>query len=159
MMNKKEENYMINKELSETLTELNEVFNNTSIDVIKRIPKTFLQFVAENVSDTYEFKYDKTKSLKEQNLKPKTKGLIALVYRDFICNNEEKQIYNEKVSNVLKEIELEKREKYNPDNLFKNENKIKEDSGVLNEVNLVEVKDNFLYKLIKKVKSILFTKK
>lgn len=150
---------MINKELSETLTELNEVFNNTSIDVIKRIPKTFLQFVAENVSDTYEFKYDKTKSLKEQNLKPKTKGLIALVYRDFICNNEEKQIYNEKVSNVLKEIELEKREKYNPDNLFKNENKIKEDSGVLNEVNLVEVKDNFLYKLIKKVKSILFTKK
>lgn len=150
---------MINKELSETLTELNEVFNNTSIDVIKRIPKTFLQFVAENVSDTYEFKYDKTKSLKEQNLKPKTKGLIALVYRDFICNNEEKQIYNEKVSNVLKEIELEKREKYNPDNLFKNENKIKEDSEVLNEVNLVEVKDNFLYKLIKKVKSILFTKK
>ena len=150
---------MINKELSETLTELNEVFNNTSIDVIKRIPKTFLQFVAENVSDTYEFKYDKTKSLKEQNLKPRTKGLIALVYRDFICNNEEKQIYNEKVSNVLKEIELEKREKYNPDNLFKNENKIKEDSEVLNEVNLVEVKDNFLYKLIKKVKSILFTKK
>lgn len=150
---------MINKELSETLTELNEVFNNTSIDVIKRIPKTFLQFIAENVSDTYEFKYDKTKSLKEQNLKPKTKGLIALVYRDFICNNEEKQIYNEKVSNVLKEIELEKREKYNPDNLFKNENKIKEDSEVLNEVNLVEVKDNFLYKLIKKVKSILFTKK
>ena len=150
---------MINKELSETLTELNEVFNNTSIDVIKRIPKTFLQFIADNVSDTYEFKYDKTKSLKEQNLKPRTKGLIALVYRDFICNNEEKQIYNEKVSNVLKEIELEKREKYNPDNLFKNENKIKEDSEVLNEVNLVEVKDNFLYKLIKKVKSILFTKK
>ena len=87
---------MINRELSEAVTELNEVLNNTSIDILKRIPKSFLQFVAENTLESYEFKYDKTKSLKDQNLKPKTKGLIALIYRDFLCDDINKNIYKKR---------------------------------------------------------------
>ena len=163
---------MINRELSEAVTELNEVLNNTSIDILKRIPKSFLQFVAENTLESYEFKYDKTKSLKDQNLKQKTKGLIALIYRDFLCDDINKDIYNKKVSDTLKEIELEKREKYNPDNIFeKTENvqnveTIKNTGNIENikqnqtveETNLIEKQENLFSKIIKKIKSFFLKK-
>ena len=148
---------MVNKELSEAITELNEIFNNTSNDVLEKIPKSFLQFVNENVLDTYEFEYDKTKSLKEQNLKPKTKGLIALVYRDFLCDYYEKQKYNEKVLNIIKEIELEKREKYNPDAIFEKPKSIYipdlKQKEIIEETSLINKQDDLFTKLLKKIKN------
>lgn len=149
---------MISRELSEAMTELNEVFNNTSIDVLKKIPKSFLQFVNDNTSETYKFEYDKSKSLKEQNLKPKTKGLIALIYRDFLCEDDERQMYKEKVLKNIQEIELEKHKKYNPDTIFENKKNIDktklEQNEILEETNLISKQDNLFIRLINKIKSI-----
>ena len=48
----------------------------------------YLDFINKIASKTYKFDYDQSKSLNEQNLKPETRGLIALVYQDYICNDE-----------------------------------------------------------------------
>lgn len=52
------------------------------------------------------------------------------------------------------------KEKYNPDNLFKNRTQatIKEEKTVKENVDLVEVKESFFTKFIKKLKTILHIK-
>ena len=119
---------MISKELSEAAVELNTILEYTSQDVIDKIPKKFLAFMKKIASANYQFKYDTSKPLEEQNIKPKTKGLIALIYKDYLCDVQEKQEYLSTVSRVMAEIEQEKRELYNPNNIFKNrvQEKVKE---------------------------------
>lgn len=111
---------MVSKELSEAAVELNTILEYTSQDVIDKIPKKFLTFMKEIASTTYQFKYDTSKPLEEQNIKPKTKGLIALIYKDYLCDEQERQEYLNTVSRIMGEIEQEKRELYNPNNIFKN---------------------------------------
>lgn len=149
---------MVTKELSEAAVEFNCILNNTSPEIIKKIPKSFISFMKNIASTTYKFDYDKSKKLNEQNLKPETRGLISLVYSDYICNDKEKKEYINKCQNHLKIKEKEAREKYNPDNLFKN-SKAKtqnlENTTITEETAIVEYKKkNFIQKIFDKIKNL-----
>ena len=152
---------MVTKELSEAAVEFNCILENSSKTIIEKIPIKFLNFMKEIASKTYEFNYDKSKSLNEQNLKPETRRLIALVYQDYICNDEQKKEYIRKSRLFANKMEDLKREKYNPDNIFKNKNNYTESIEKLDsaETATVEYKEkNFLQKLFDKIKK-LFRKK
>lgn len=145
---------MVTKELSEAAVEFNCILENSSKTIIEKIPTKFLEFIKNIESKTYEFNYDKSKSLNEQNLKPETRGLIALVYEKYICNDDERRVYIKKCQSVMEEQERLKREKYNPNDLFN-----KEDKNIIekskNEVQIkVYKKENFLQKIIKNVKKL-----
>ena len=114
---------MVSKELSEAAVEVNEILKNTSPELVSKIPKKFIDFLKDIASKTYIFNYDVTKPLVEQSLKTKTKGLIALIYKDFLCDPKEKAEFNTYIYEVLENIEQEKRERYNTDNLFRNKTK------------------------------------
>ena len=124
---------MVTKELSEAAVEFNCILENSSKTIIEKIPIKFLNFMKEIASKTYEFNYDKSKSLNEQNLKPETRGLIALVYQDYLCDEEKKKQYLKKCSERMLKKELEKREKYNPDDLFKSRKKNQSQENVKEE--------------------------
>lgn len=109
---------MVTKELSEAAVEFNCILNNALPEITNKIPKSFISFMKNIASTTYKFDYDKSKKLNDQFLKPETRGLISLVYSDFICNNKEKEEYINKCQNYLRIKEQELREKYNFDNLF-----------------------------------------
>ena len=139
---------MISKELSEAAVEINVILENTSPEIVNKIPKKFRDFLKEIASKTYEFNYDDTKLLEEQNIKPKTKGLLALIYKDFLCEEHEKQEYINKAVKVMENIEQIKREKYNPDDIFKKANKDTETANMeISENNsntaLIEYKESF----------------
>lgn len=109
---------MITKELAETATEINIIFENLSNDILNKIPMNVRDFFEKIASPAYNFEYDKNKTLVEQELKPKTKGVIALLYRDYICDENEKQRFIQNYKLFLDKQEQTKREKYNPDELF-----------------------------------------
>ena len=148
---------MVTKELSEAAVEFNSILEYTSEDLKNKIPKKFLDFLQSIQSETYKFEYDKTKKLDEQKLKPKTRGLIALVYQDYICNDTEKEEYIQKSQKLIKQIEESKREKYNPNDIFKDK-KIDNDKDTTNTVEIVEYKESIIKRIIRKIKNI-FTKK
>ena len=148
---------MVTKELSEAAVEFNRILEYTSEDLKNKIPKKFLDFLQSIQSKTYKFEYDKTKKLDEQKLKPKTRGLIALVYQDYICNEAEKEEYIQKSQKLIKQIEESKREKYNPNDIFKDK-KIENDKDTTNTVEIVEYKESIIKRIIRKIKNI-FTKK
>ena len=57
------------KEYREAFTEVNEILKYFNKDLLKKIPKEFIENIKENMSTTYKVIYDNTKSLNEQNIK------------------------------------------------------------------------------------------
>ena len=90
---------MIN-EFNRTLTEVNEILNLSDQNIINKIPYEFRQMIVKNMDKTYDFKVDLTKPLEEQNISEKTRDFIALIYRNYIADEREKEFM------VQKELEL-----------------------------------------------------
>ena len=130
------------------------ILENTDEEVLNKIPKNFLNFLKSIESDTYEFKYNRKKKLAEQNIKPKTRGLIALVYQDYICTEEEKKEYIQLCNDYFFEEEVRKNNLYNQKSWNADEeNNVKEEISK-SELALVEYKENIFQKIINKLKDI-----
>ncbi len=142
---------MITKELSESAVEINAIFDNMNAETLKQIPNNFKDFLKKISSKTYSFQYDKSKKLEEQQLLPKTKGIIALIYRDYLCDEIEKQEYIENCNKVLEKIEQQKYEMYNPNNMFIEKNNVQQKEEILPTVYKSE---SLIRKFLNKIKNI-----
>ena len=80
-------------ELKKSAVEINAIIENLPIELSEKIPTHVKDFFKQIASDDYHFQYDKTKTLNEQNIMPKTKGVLALLYRDYICNDTERETF------------------------------------------------------------------
>ena len=150
---------MVTKELSEAAVEFNCILEYTSEELKNKIPQIFLDFLKNIQSQTYKFEYDKTKKLNEQNLKSQTRGLIALVYQDYICNESEKSEYLRKAKKITIQKEEDKRNLYNPDDLFKNRNRIiPEETQTFEEIRMTLVQEEKWYQKILNLIKNLFHK-
>lgn len=97
------------------------------------------------------------KPLKELNLLEETRGLIGMICLNYWCDTEEEKArFINKLSENEKKYQEELREKYNPDNLFRND-RIQQEENVENEVRNVQMieykKEIFITKIIKKIKT------
>lgn len=117
---------MTNEELNQVAVEMNCIFDNLDKETLKKIPISFRNFFGDFSSENTTFKYDITKKLSNQNLSPKTKGMLAFIYRNYLCTEIEKKQYDMTYKIKLKELEEKKKELYNIDNIFeKRKSKIK----------------------------------
>ena len=87
---KKESNW------NKAYAELDQVLRHSTEDVIKAIPKSLFDFLQNNMDKTWHCKLDFSKELKDMDLLRETLALLALVYRDFICSEEEREKIVEK---------------------------------------------------------------
>lgn len=146
---------MVTKDLSEAAVEFKSILENCSDDIVNKIPTNFLKFIDKIASKAYKFNYDKTQSLIEQNLKSETRGLIALVYQDYICTDEERKEYIQKSNLYIIENENMKREKYNPNDIFKDVKNYKVNNSKENSI-IEYKKENFIQKIFNKIKYFFF---
>lgn len=144
---------MVTKELSEAAVEINSIFENMSIALLNKIPIDFRNFFIEIASESYKFEYNKTLSLNEQELLPKTKGILALIYRDYLCDELEKERYNKEYNRILLKKEQEKSEKYDANNLFKTK-RTEKDCSNINVLPIEYKKRSVLKKIIEKFKNL-----
>ena len=102
---------------------------------VDKIPNKFKEFLKENSLPTYKPNFDYSLGLDKIKLKHKTKLLLAMIYMNYICSEEEKLEYNKTLCHNEETYQKYLREKYNPDNIFKKTD--------IQESNTVEiVKDN-----------------
>lgn len=94
----------------------------------------------------------------ECNIMEETKIVLAVIYRDFLCSEEERRKIKLKDSEKLKEYEEELRQMYNPDNLFKNKKRViqkNENYTITEETAIVKYKErNFLQKIFDKIRKL-----
>lgn len=139
-------------------TEVYEILNYLDESEISKIPKEDIEFFAENRDKEYEFKIDTTKDLYQQEFSNKTYAIIISLFRDYIATDVQKEEINKALMHNQEIIEAEKREKYNPENIFnkpiKEHIQVKEISEEPNEVSLEVKKENIFQKFINYIKSL-----
>lgn len=112
---------------------------------IDKLPKKFLSIVEQNKAPQYFIEVDTMKPLEEQKISKETKNiLIVLKYNYWSDENEKKEIIK-RLNENEKEYERILREKYNPDNIFKN--KATKVEKVENTVAMVKYKESLFTKI------------
>lgn len=132
----------------QAFSEVYDIIDN--MELYNEIPKSFIDLIDSNRDTQYKVNIDYSKSINEQELQKGTRVLLSLIYRDYLCSEEERQILIKKDEEELKKIEEELREKYNLDNLFKNKKENKEENMQIIKIEKV----NFWTKIINKIKSL-----
>lgn len=133
-------------------TELIEVLKHISTSSLNKIPKENLEMYNAQKDKNYKYKYNEDLEFEEQNMSQLTRILIANLYIEYWASEEEKSAIKEKDKEELLQIEMQKREQYNPDNLFANRKVVKKEEVA---TSLTAIKEkNIFEKIIDKIKSI-----
>ena len=143
------------EEYREAFSEVEQILNLMPTNLSNKIPTKFKNIISLEKSKTYIPKI--SEPFEECELKAETNIILAVIYRDFLCSKEERVELLERDRNKLLEFEQELREKYNPDNIFKNKNNSSESiqDNISTETALVEYKEkNFIQKLFDKIKHL-----
>ena len=126
----------------EAYSEVYAILNLMSWDLIKKIP--------ENIWENIEKKRDKEQVIEIDNIKEyqaseQANKLLAVLYKNYFANDEEKEVIRAKEKILYQKEQDELHEKYNPDNLFKNKRTKVE--TVENSVAMVEYKESIFTKI------------
>lgn len=110
---------MVTAEYKIAYSEVLEILKHISKEEYNKIPQNMIKTFKVNASTENDFKYNPNKTLQEQNVSETARTIIAILFRDYWTSNEQK----EKILSVQNaERGRIKREKYNPDNIFKTKN-------------------------------------
>jgi len=101
------------------LSEVDDILYFTDDSVKSQIPNSFLNFIKKNKHINYISNINPYLEIEEQNISEEAKSIMALIYRSYIATENEKAEYQKKDKEELSQIEAEKKEKYNPDAIFK----------------------------------------
>ena len=141
---------MVNIEYANAYSEVLEILKYVSEEEYNKIPKELIEAYEKNANKQYKFIYNASQTLDEQEVSIITKGIIAILFRDYWATDIQREKILTKQDYKRKVLEEERRKTYNPDKIFKNkENK---------EVALMKIEKEKWYKKILKTFKCFFEK-
>ena len=145
---------MVTKEYAIALAEVNDILKISTSDVRTRIPYKFRKYIIQNMDKTHHTSIDISKSIDNQSISNEAKNIIALIYRDYLTSDTEKQELLFQELSAKENYEIKLKELYNPNNMFNKKISPSTDSLELSVID----KKNFINKLFDYIKSF-FNKK
>lgn len=122
-----------------------------------KIPSKKIELYKTMQDKNYNFKYNPSKTLDEQNVSKRAKAIIGLLFRDYWATDTQREKILAKQKYERQRIEEEKAQKYQYEDLFKRnvtgiqQTEIKDN---VENVSLVEYNENVFTKFLNKIKSI-----
>ena len=135
-------------EYSKVLKEVYEILKKSEDKIQKKIPIKFYTFLKENMDTDYQVNIDYSKENWEDELCDDTKGILALIYRDYLVDSKTREeLIKEKQYNV---DDIFKRNKYDDETFNKEKDKPKEIISI-NKIPWYRKIYNKIIKIFKKV--------
>lgn len=135
--------------------EVIEVLKYTKREDVNKIPKSRILLWRINMNKDYDFKIDTTKTLEKQNLSKEAKAIIANIFKKYWATDYQKERIEAKEKYDIEQMEKEKYQKYNPDDIFKNRKQNIQQEEVASEtVSMVEYKEPLFKRILNKIKNI-----
>lgn len=151
---------MVSLEYANAYSEILEILRYVSKEDYNKIPEEKIALFQTNSNKDYSFNYDINKTLDEQNVSKKAKTIIAILFRDYWATDAQREKIKAKEQYDRKIKEEENREKYNPDNLFKKQDLVKNTEDIMTEeVAMVEYKESIFRKIFNKLISFIRLKR
>lgn len=134
---------MSTNEYSIAFSEVLEVLQHSEIEVLEKVPLEIIKKIKEKSCKEYVPKIDEDYKF---NISKKAKSILAVIYQDFLCDDDEAEEFRQQILENEKEQQKELRQKYNPDDVFKNYKTVSE------KLEMVEYKESIFKKILNKVK-------
>ena len=135
--------------------EVIEVLKYTKREDVNKIPKSRILLWRINMNKDYDFKIDTTKILEEQNLSKEAKAIIANIFKKYWATDYQKERIEAKEKYDIEQMEKEKYQKYNPDDIFKNRKQnIQQEEVASKTVSMVEYREPLFKRILNKIKNI-----
>lgn len=151
---------MISIEYANAYNEVLEILKYISKEDYNKIPIEQINLFKTNANPNHIFTYNPEKTLDEQNTLKITKGIIAILFRDYWATQKQKnKILNYEKNETAKEENI-KKGKYNSNDIFKNNTKsiIIESNDIIQEKSLVNISKIKWYERILKIFKDFFKK-
>lgn len=141
---------MIDIEYANAYSEVLEILKYIPIEDYDKIPKNRINLFRAYANKDYAFCYNTTKTLDEQNVSKIAKAIIAILFRDYWATEIQKEKIIAKQNYDRMQIIEEKKENYNYDNNFKNNNEknIVDTTCQEQKVDLIEINKIKWYKKV-----------
>ena len=143
------------------------------VEILKYVPKESVNKIPKEMRDmfeteqlkTYNFQIDTGKTFEEQELLEETKAIFANIFRDYLATDYQKDKIIEKENQDREEYERQKREIYNPNDIFKNKNTLTNNKNFQEQLNekynknlpMKVQKQNIFQRLISFIKKLIHT--
>lgn len=147
---------MVDTKYANAYKEVLVIINNLVKEDYQKIPEEYIAFLKSNCNNDYEFKYDSFKNFNEQNLLDDTKYILFGLFEKFGATDIQKAKIELYKSNYNNKLEQQKRETYNPNNIFKKDviNEILINNDTFSQNALVKVKESTIFqKIAQKIKN------
>lgn len=153
---------MENEEYAVAYKEVFEILKYIPNADYNKIPKEKIELYKKLKDKNYNFKYDPSKTLDEQNVSKRAKAIIGLLLRDYWTTDIQRERILAKQKYERQKIEEAKAQNYQYEDLFKN-NKVETQQAEIKQnivnVSMVEYKESVFTKILNKIKSIFKIKK
>lgn len=137
--------------------EVIEVLKYVPKESVDKIPQIMLNTLNLKMDKNYEFFIDIDKSFEEQELLDETKAILANIFRDYWATPYQKERIETKEKYDRQKEEEEKREQYNPDDIFRKNNKENIEERIEKNTNNLPIelkKEKFYRKIINFFKKV-----
>ncbi len=122
---------MVNTIYAKAYKEVLTVIKNLTKDDYEKIPKEYIEFLENNCNNDYDFEYNASKSFKEQELLEETKLILFGLFEKFGATDTQQAKIKVFKTNYNNRLEEQKREKYNPNEIFKKTKNVEEKNEII----------------------------
>ena len=145
------------EECKKALSEVSAIINNIPEELQEKISDNFKKTI-EKEKDK-EYKPDVNELVIKNNMLPETVIILQMIYRDFLCSEEEREILKkeeQEIANKKYEVNMNR---YSYENLFKKRKddsfEVKDETIENKKMELIEIKPKWYEKIVEFFKSIL----
>ncbi len=142
---------MSTNDYSIAFSQVLDVLQHSEIEVIEKIPLEIVKKIKEKSSKDY---IQNEKDNCNFNLTEKAKSILAVIYQDYLCDDDEIQGFNQLLLQNEAEYQETLRKKYNPDNIFKNKKNVEETSNNSENMQMIKYKESPFKKIMNKIKML-----
>lgn len=141
---------MIDENYKKACKEVIEILSYIPKEDYAKIPSEIINVLENDKDENYNFEYNPRKTLNEQNVSKQAKTIIAIFFRDYWSNEQQRKIIKKYENDYIRKMEEEKSKKYNPNEIFLKDNPVKE--NLENEIVAVDNNKTILKRILNRIK-------
>ncbi len=119
-----------------------------------KIPIEKIELYKTMQDKNYNFKYNPSKTLDEQNVSKRAKAIIGLLFRDYWATEIQKQKIIAKQKYERQQIEEKKSKTFQYNDIFRNMSQKEDITNAISNNSIIEYKENLFTIILNKIKNI-----